>query len=101
MSGIYIKGMKMPKNCLDCELCHYEECFCQITGNDCKSSKARNEDCPLVEVPKHGRLIDADETLMLVTHGEYPNHWIDKNELLDRLRNAPITIIPADKGGAG
>ena len=53
--GIYIKGMKMPKNCAECELgdivCEFDEDHAYI-------------DCPLIGVSEpHGRLIDADKLL--------------------------------------
>lgn len=44
--SILIRGMKMPKNC--------GECF---VGN--RTICADN--CPLIELPPHGRLIDADK----------------------------------------
>lgn len=66
MSGIYIPGMEMPKCCYDCELIdivtscpHYDlpsEAYCQIDY----IRKRRDKDCPLIAVPDHGRLIDAD-----------------------------------------
>ena len=65
--GIYIKGMEMPTSCGDCKafVCYRQwagdvgDCFCGITKNDAKA-KEKNADCPLVPVPQHGRLIDAD-----------------------------------------
>lgn len=43
--GVYIKNMEMPKNCLECPLVV------------CLSVES---DCPLVHIPPHGRMIDAD-----------------------------------------
>ena len=43
--GVYIKDFEMPKNCFICPFKNLEIC---------------DEDCPLIEVPPHGRLIDAD-----------------------------------------
>lgn len=61
--GVYI-NMEMPKNCLDCRLVDVEFSFCHgvdsyDTGNH-NTDKERPEWCPLVEIPPHGRLIDAD-----------------------------------------
>lgn len=61
--SVLIKGMELPKNCEVCPLNFYEcallekssEEIMQYFGGD-----SRHPDCPLVEVPKHGRLIDAD-----------------------------------------
>ena len=60
--SILIKGMKMPHNCLYCPLSvlNGERLFCEITNDEVLRSKIA-QGCPLVEVPPHGRLIDADE----------------------------------------
>lgn len=63
--SVIIKGMEMPKNCMECDL-HFtargldEECiFSNDTVEDC--TERRLYRCPLVEIPTpHGRLIDAD-----------------------------------------
>ena len=68
--GVYIKGMEMPTSCGDCKafVCYRQwagdmgDCFCGITKEDAKA-KEKNADCPLVPVPPHGRLIDADELM--------------------------------------
>ena len=64
--SILIKGMKMPKNCMLCSFCVEEADpangeMCLVTGKlmpPCNHE--RLDDCPLIEVPPHGRLIDAD-----------------------------------------
>ena len=69
MSGVYIPGMKMPENCHDCKFgeryglvgdyyCHLLKNY--FTNNVKPPYKERPSECPLVEVPPHGRLIDAD-----------------------------------------
>ena len=71
--SILIKGMEMPKDCNKCPFLDYEEGFCFASGVKHKSGwyeftlcpsgieDSRHKDCPLVPVPPHGRLIDADE----------------------------------------
>lgn len=54
MSSILIKGMEMPKNCLRCPI------FCGLPYQY-RDEKGRRPDCPLTELPPHGRLIDADK----------------------------------------
>ena len=57
----------MPTSCGDCKafVCYRQwagdigDCFCGITKSDAKA-KEKNADCPLVPVPRHGRVIDAD-----------------------------------------
>ena len=62
--GVYIRGMNLPDNCMECPLetdygtCGYYSLFVEA-GHDSEILK-RRDDCPLVEVPPHGRLIDAD-----------------------------------------
>lgn len=50
--GVYVNGMEMPKNCGGCPL--RASCVHRIYMEE------RPPDCPLVPVPPHGRLIDAD-----------------------------------------
>ena len=65
--SILIKGMEMPKNCAECRFRQYEYCDMQrqdvyaVNIMDYALSLERHPDCPLIELPPHGRLIDADE----------------------------------------
>ena len=60
--GVYIKGMEMPKSCWDC---YFQDCG-NCCLNDHKVVDKRiiedriDDECPLIPVPPHGRLIDAD-----------------------------------------
>ena len=63
--SVLIKDMNMPKDCSCCFFCFQEEdvmfrdaCYCVITGNYIDDPQ---NICPLVEIPEHGRLIDADK----------------------------------------
>lgn len=71
--SILIKGMGMPKNCIYCPMSHWNK-LDEITGCEIVIGKKyvdksdtgfwqedRPKWCPLVEIPKHGRLIDADK----------------------------------------
>lgn len=62
MSEVMIRGMKMPKACWECPLkVHlFQQLWCTpsnkvINRND---NTERELDCPLVEVPPHGDLVD-------------------------------------------
>lgn len=120
MSGIYIPGMEMPTSCFQCEfrtkidpdnlMCiisqkTFEERFCHI--------ESRDKSCPLVPVPPHGRLIDADalemermaenarkswhDSFAVVFNGDpYYEAAYDCTEQLKELVNNAPTIIPAD-----
>ena len=86
MSGIYIPGMEMPTSCDICPFCisnkhdRGDDSLCRASGKEAKCG------CPLVPVPDHGRLIDADDFFR-----SFP-------ELIPYEFAAP-TIIPADKDG--
>lgn len=47
--GVYIRGMEMPKSCIECELCADE--VCPFTGVEALNIE-RQADCPLVEMVK-------------------------------------------------
>ena len=65
--SVLIKGMKIPKSCVDCLFTtqsEYSECRALGAGhfnyNEYWHNKKR-EDCPLISVPTpHGSLVDAD-----------------------------------------
>lgn len=87
MSGIYIPDMEMPTSCAECRF--YGE-YCYAKGDENKYS---NFPCPLVPVPEHGRLIDADaipyKKIMLEDDDFYYGVTMP---YIDRMP----TIIPAD-----
>ena len=88
MSGIYIHGMEMPTNEEECKLFQgapFRAPFCAIL-NVCRGLK----NCPLIPVPDHGRLIDADALIEQLGDTEY------KGAVKRVLIQAP-TVIPADK----
>lgn len=60
--SVLIRGMTMPKNCLECVFYRTTDPFydyCMISSVEPKGYVPN--DCPLIQVPDHGRLIDADE----------------------------------------
>ena len=54
--GIYLPNMEMPKNCIGCPIC----CGLPYQHRDVKG---RRPDCPLIELPPHGDLVDRNELL--------------------------------------
>lgn len=104
--------MAMPKSC--------KQCFYKANG--CKENKHNNgrpNDCPLVEVPKHGDLIDRDAFLAEQRHvycedcarrkgmkngkmkfvydiGDAPCRACGYGDVLDDLEDAP-TIIESEE----
>ena len=111
MSGVYIIGMEMPTSCSVCELCglyaehkgdvHRCDITMYVVDYEVGLEK-RRDDCPLVPVPDHGRLIDAD-ALKLTFCKEctlYPSRCLGSEcdwHSVAHLRMMP-TIIPTDKG---
>lgn len=111
--SVLIKGMKMPESCQKCPMLEgdYLDGLCHATGRwlddesywkwgyydeyDIDESKPLN--CPLVEIPPHGRLIDADaleEEPCDVVEDRFPYAVFGHSN--DQIRNAP-TIIEAEE----
>lgn len=75
--SVLIKGMKMPKRCDECEFAQDDSWYglhCTIQTDedgwlmDVSSIETdRHPDCPIVELPPHGRLIDGDIAEVIVT----------------------------------
>ena len=65
--SILIKGMEKPETCSKCPFCQFDgldlKLRCLVTDEDIffDAKKKRAGNCPLVEIPPHGRLIDADK----------------------------------------
>lgn len=102
--GVYIKGMEMPKHCMDCPFMvsrDGDDCILQSAeaNENFESWEQMKAGCPLVPIPPHGRLIDADEMRdEWLINGE--NEYVyDTNAFLESIDNQP-TVIPAEFGGA-
>ena len=112
MSSILIKCMEMPKNCAECLNIGFHYVF-ECVLDDVEHGE-RRADCPLVSVPPHGRLIDADafsaKIIEIIKAHDYDDFYAQSlsvgailrdvvNELkgtsLDGFANAP-TIIEAE-----
>ena len=109
--GVYI-NMEMPKDCPMCPMSHWNVggsfTGCDVVegkryamdDEEYRNSSTRPDWCPLVPVPPHGRLIDADEffkdicnslnemtAIGIAVDGEWM--W---GKLNDALENAPTVI---------
>lgn len=87
--SVLIKGMKMPTCCADCVLCGcYGEVYrCDITIYPVKHFETRLKNCPLVEVPPHGHLVDWNQPYSLTLswngeqlQGQLNSTWVFKAE---------------------
>lgn len=105
MAEILITGLEMPKSCLgeldgrnDCPIVGICENFKKTAFNVRveKSWNQRLENCPLVEVPPHGRLGDLDKmyTETLESFSVWPEHCA--NDFACFIKDAP-TVIEASK----
>lgn len=125
--SVLVKGMKMPECCWDCNFCKYlkeewgnftdtnglyynckDYFYCDLIKNsqflDSEALHGKHPDCPIVPVPPHGRLIDAD-ALMKSRVVCDPEEWDDTfrdgcDFALEVVRNAP-TIIEAGESEDG
>ena len=106
--GVYI-NMEMPKDCTECwfrKTARHEylsDCqICPFSGKTTPYTK-REDDCPLVPVPPHGRLGDLDELYTHLNEWYLTNNPVFTKEealyiraMLLGIVEAP-TIIPASK----
>ena len=100
MSDILIKGIEMPKNCLSCPL-QGGTADCRLTQKTYNwGLTERPSDCPLVPVPPHGRLIDADKADSRFTPDftELSDFQCGWNAAMKRVCKDAPAIIPADEG---
>ena len=106
MADILIKNMEMPKSCAECPMQYVGEertaCFLMNCYNKIFIEK-RPSWCPLVELPPHGRLTDADALSNRLLGEGIGNLLIHRKQRLTVgdvrtiLENAP-TIVEASNG---
>ena len=98
MMSILINGIEMPKSCWDCFACHDGWC---IINQKIEGHRTVTHSCPLIEVPPHGRLVDADmleneAQMRLLECDKYDNQFQKPYEVMRAIALAP-TIIPAEE----
>ena len=93
--SLIIKGVDMPKYCYTCPAYDYIKSFCCVLRTKVINlNDNRYKDCPLIAVPTHGRLIDADK--LLESFGEAldeDRHFVNYFALVDE---AP-TVVEAEE----
>ena len=94
--SVLIKGMKMPKCCDECDFIqHGGDDWCYITEKEIPC------DCPLIELPDHGDLIDRDalKRLRKCEIDEYSDGWTFKDlwEEEEKDMDSLPVIIPAER----
>ena len=95
--GVYVPNMEVPKGCMLCPFVT-EFAQCTLTNkrwiNMSMAFENRLDDCPLVEVKPHGRLIDADALMKQIEH-DTPLSAVFEKTMRRYLHNAP-TIIESE-----
>ena len=108
--GVYIKGVEMPKACVYREKGHLITCplydidgYCGALNTEASHKEnGKLSNCPLVPVPKHGRLIDADALFDKIPSGD-----LEHDQMISRtgaiadvctwVLTAPIIIEAEEK----
>lgn len=105
--SILIKEMDMPKSCDVCDFMRinddlmstdYRFMFCGFPGMDkfvTYYTDCRPSDCPLSEVPAHGRLIDAD-ALISRCKDEKGGYYGHESAIIGEAVESAPTVIEAE-----
>ena len=80
--SVLIKGMDMPQWCGECRFAVDGWCYAYGKPNvEALSNDGITNWCPLVEVPKHGRFVDADK--FIEKHNKLARLAYERNEMED------------------
>ena len=94
--SVLIKGAKPPSGCRWCYFNEDSKCALIVACNfDDTDGTQRRKDCPLIELPDHGDLIDRDE---LMKHGVYlPRDGGNLPLVYMSYVKAEKAVIPAER----
>lgn len=100
--SVLIKGVKMPDGaeCWNCPCLDGEEGDCNALERKVYAGE-RPSDCPLIELPDHGDLVDRDKLMMKMWEASAyaPNHcsWVNARVVFAKdIEDAPV-VIPAER----
>lgn len=94
--GVYIKGMEIPKNCDECSISNIHLCKLWMRMTISQRVEGKHPNCPLVEVPPHGDLVDRDALMTEVMDSDLDHLQRDDwKEVIQIVADAP-TIIGED-----
>lgn len=110
--SVLIKGMEIVEHCMDCPFMvsrDGDDCILQSAeaNESFESWEDMRKGCPLISVPPHGRLIDADALMLKILDyieeysdvddkGWHNLKWCAMKEAEMAIEDAP-TIIPASE----
>lgn len=100
--SVLIRGMEMPKNCLTCPCLQYNifdddiDGYCKTLKTKITNSDEYHPNCPLVEIPPHGDLVDKDKLMQEFMDSDLDHLQRDDwKEVIQIVEDAP-TIIEAE-----
>lgn len=106
--SILIRGREMPENCQECVCLNDEYFYCQAVGRKPQDENVisrRPDWCPIVYVPPHGRLIDADKLHKATYHRAFETDgdtmwqsgcWV-RYRAIEQVQDSQPTIIEAEE----
>ena len=98
--SVLVKGMEMPTSCNKCPFS--VNGFCVVSpkraNGKAMSERVTTNWCPLIEIPPHGRLIDADALQNRIRKCKREDTMTPHNLMVYREFLFAPTIIPADGG---
>lgn len=103
--SLLIKGAKLT-DCWNCPCVDGEYGECNVLGKAIKSVRGRLDDCPLIELPDHGDLIDRDALSREMYHEAFETDsalqkwdsgcWV-RYKMFEKHRDAAPVVIPAER----
>lgn len=99
--SVLIRGMEMPKRCIDCPFMvsrDNDDCVLQteVENELARTWEELKASCPLVEIPTpHGRLI-AEKTITGIRYHDADGYHIVNGEQLCELEIDADTVIEAE-----
>ena len=104
--SVFIKGMRMPDSCSECRFNNYvfttgvtwcgANCVVLARNFEAIGFDGRPEWCPLVDLGKHGDLIDADELKKEFPKDEDWEYPVNTNEYVCEMIDKAKKVIEAE-----
>lgn len=102
--SIIIKDMEVPTSCAECPCCRHDN-WNGETAHQCNVSfitfgaedenwiyNTRPNWCPLIELPPHGRLVDADKLMMSLADWWYSSFGEEETDEAKAIRKVWDTV---------